>query len=86
MKKILNFPLLILLAFIIRPLINGVSLGDAVVILGLSCLYAAYYYFESKKEPIANKELLNRVVELEEQIRITKDIVHSVKLGSSLRK
>ncbi len=51
MKKYLNFPLLILSAFIVRPLLHGAGLGDALVIIGLSALYGAYYYLDLKREP-----------------------------------
>lgn len=86
MEKYLNFPILILSAFIMRLLITGASVGDSLVILGLSALYSFYYYIESKKQPIANKDLIDRIVELEEQIRATKESVHSIKLGSSFKR
>lgn len=86
MEKHLNFPTLILSVFILRPLVLGASLGDALVIIGLSALYGAHYYFESKKEPIANKELIDRIIFLEEQQKSTKEVIHSIKLGSGLRK
>lgn len=86
MEKYLNFPILILSAFIARPLIYGASLGDALVIIGLSALYASQSYLQSKKEPVANKALVDRIVELEEQVRITKENITSVKLGVSLKR
>lgn len=86
MEKFLNFPTVILSLFIIRPMILGASIADALVIIGLSALYGFYYYNESKKEPIANKALVDRIVELEEQSRITKESVHSLKLGVGLKR
>lgn len=86
MEKYLNFPIVILSAFIIRLLITGAGLGDSLVIIGLSSLYAFNCYLQYKQEPVANKELINRVVELEEQVRITKENISSVKLGVSLKR
>lgn len=86
MEKYLNFPVLILTAFIIRPIYFGASIGDALVIIGLSGLYAAYYYLQSVKQPIANKDLIDRIVYLEEQLQLTRESVNSMRLGSSLKR
>lgn len=86
MKNHLSLPSLVLVAYVARSLYLGATLGDALVVLALSALYASNAYLENKKEPIANKELLNRVVDLEEQIKVTKETVHSIKLGSSLKR
>ena len=86
MEKYLNFPLLILSAFLIRPIYSGASIGDALVLISLSSLYGVYYYLENKKSPVANQELINRIVELEESIRITKESIHSIKLGTSFKR
>lgn len=86
MKTNLNLPSLILTAYVIRGLYLGAALGDALAILALSALYASHTYLNGKKEPVANKELLDRIVDLEEQIKVTKETVHSIKLGSSLKR
>lgn len=81
-----QFPVVVLSLFLIRPIYSGASIGDAFVIIGLAALYAGHYYLESKKEPVANKALLDRLVDLEEQVRITKDVVNGVKLSSTFRR
>lgn len=86
MEKYLNFPVLILSAFLIRPIYSGASIGDALVIIGLSALYGAHYYLQHKKEPTANKDLINRLVDLEEQVKTTKETIYSIKLASSLKR
>ncbi len=86
MKKHLNIQTLLLLAFTIRLLITGSSVGDAIAIVGLSALYGYSLLLESKKEPIANKELWDRVVAMEEVSKSTKETVHSLKLASGFRK
>lgn len=80
------FPLLLLSFIMLRVLIVGASFGDSLVVLALCALYAGQHYFESKKEPIPNKEILNRIVDLEEQLKSTKDVIHSLKLGASLKR
>lgn len=86
MNKLLNLPTLLIISFLIRILINGATIGEAIVMLALSALYAGFYYLDYKKEPEANKEIRNKIVELEEQLKITKDKVNSVALGINLRK
>jgi hypothetical protein len=86
MEKYLNFPVLILSAFIIRPIYTGASIGDALVIIGFSGLYAVYTYLENKKQPVANKDLLDRVIFLEEQLKTTKETIHSIKLASTIKR
>lgn len=86
MEKHLKFPPLILLSFLIRLLITGASIGDALVMIALCSVYAGYLYLESKKDPIANKSLVDRIVEIEEQVKLNKEVVHSLKLGSSLKR
>jgi nitrogen regulatory protein PII-like uncharacterized protein len=86
MKSYLNLPTLILISFLIRLLIMGASIGDALVIIALSSLYGFFYFIESKKEPEANKELKDRIVELEEQVKIVKDKAASLSLASSFKR
>lgn len=84
MKSLLNIPTIVLIAYLTRLLVTGASLGDAMVIIGLSLLYAGNSYLESKREVPANKAILDRIVELEEQNKVIKDHVNGLKLGSHL--
>lgn len=86
MKKVLKFPSLILLSFLIRLLVTGAGIGDALVMIALCAVYAGHSYLEHIKEPIANKDLINRITEIEEQVKINKEVVHSIKLGASLKR
>lgn len=86
MKKLVSFPALILSAFLIRLLVTGASIGDSLVIIGLASLYASWSYFESKKETPVNKAILDRVVDLEEIVKSTKETVNSLKLGANLKR
>lgn len=76
----------ILFAFLVRLLFTGASIGEALVILSLSVLYGFTQYLKHIKEPQANQTLITRLIDLEEQVKTTKETIHSVKLGVSLRK
>lgn len=86
MSKYLNLPSFLILSFIIRLLIVGAGIGEALVAIALSGLYGFYYYLESKKEPIANKDLLERLLALEDQIKTTREKVNSITLASHLKR
>jgi len=79
-------PPIFLISFLIRILALGATLGDAVVTIALSALYAASVYWGSKKPTTVNKAILDRLVELEESHKVTKDKVASLTLGSAFRK
>lgn len=61
----------LLSAFVIRLLVTGASIGDSLAVLSLSAIYAFYLYLESKKEPVANKDLSDRIALVEEKIQKT---------------
>lgn len=86
MRSHFNLPSIILASYLSRLLYTGASVGDALVIIGLSGLYAGYVYLDNKKQPQANKDLWDRVVALEEQLKIAKDKVNALSLASGLRK
>lgn len=86
MDKYLNLPTFLLSSFLIRLLIVGASIGDSITMLALAGLYGVWYYFELKREPEANKDLKNRIVELEESQKLLRDKVNSSNLGSQLRR
>lgn len=86
MNKYLNLPTFLLASFLIRLLVTGASIGDAIVITSLSALYAAWCWVELKKEIPINKEIKDRVVELEEQLKNTKDKINSVAIAASFKR
>lgn len=67
-------------------LILGASIGDAIAIMALAGLVAFDNHITSKKQPIANKDILDRLIAVEEQIKVTKESVHSIRLGGALKK
>jgi uncharacterized membrane protein YfbV (UPF0208 family) len=79
-------PSILLVSFLIRLLVTGASIGDAIVIIALSALFAGWYWLETKKEPVPNAEIKNKIVELEEQLKLTKDKINSVALASSFKR
>lgn len=86
LKSLMNVPTIALFCYLGRLLYTGASIGDSVVIIGLSSLYAGWVYLESKKEFPVNKAILDRIVELEEALKVTKTQVDGLKLGSHLRR
>lgn len=86
MKQLMNLPTIALFCYLSRLLYTGASIGDSFTVIGLSALYTAWLYLESKKEVLVNKAIIDRVVELEEALRITKTQVDGLKLGSQLRR
>lgn len=86
MKLLLNLPPITLGAYLIRILATGASVGDSLVIIGLSALYGWFLYTESKKETPVNKQYLDRLIDIEEQVKLNKETVNAFKLGNQLRR
>lgn len=86
MSKHLNFQTLILIAFLARLLITGASIGDAIVIIGLSALYGYCLYQDNNKEAPANKELREKVSNIEEQLKASKDKLNALGIASGLKR
>lgn len=86
LKSLMNLPSIALFCYLGRLLYTGASIGDSFAIIGLSALYAGWLYLETKKEIPVNKAIVDRVVELEEALRLTKTQVDGLKLGSQLRR
>lgn len=85
MKERLHLPSILLVSFLIKVLIKGAEFSDAIILTALSSLYFGTYYFKGHKDEPVNKTILDRMVELEEQLRVIKDKTSSV-LFSTLRK
>lgn len=86
MKNILSIPSLVLISFTIRMLITGADIGDALVIIGFSGLYAYYLFLESKKDVPVNKDILDRIVATEEQLQVVKSKTDSIMISTTLRR
>lgn len=86
MRVFTFLPAILLPAFLIKSTIFGIDFAQAIVLIGLMALYAGWFYFEHAKEPEANKEIKNRLVDLEEQLKLQKDKVNAITLSAGLRK
>lgn len=86
MEKYLKLPTLALIALLLRVLVTGASIGEAIGLIGLAALYAYQLYLNHKLEPIANKNLWDRVIALEEQLQSTREKVNAVQLGNSFKR
>lgn len=86
MKFLLLLPAICLPTFLFKITVYGCNAAEAVVFTALCALYAGWFYMTKTAEPEANKELKNRLVDLEEQVKIQKDKVSSFTLTSGLRK
>jgi len=80
-----HIPLVLLSSILLKTAILGSSLSDAIIIIGLIALFSFHLLLESKREPEANKDIKNRLLELEEQVKDTKSSVNAMKIGSQFR-
>lgn len=87
-----NFVQMILFAYLIRLLVVGASIGDALAFIGLASLYGFYYYLNYKKEPSVNEQFRADVVQLQEDLKNQhiqfselKTQVNAMKLGAGFR-
>ena len=67
LNKIKDLSQILLSCFVIRLLVTGATVGDALVIIALSTLYGVYHYLEVKKVPEVNKDILDRLALVEER-------------------
>jgi hypothetical protein len=72
-------------AFLIRLLVTGASIGDAIALTALLGLYAYQMFVDSKTQVPVNKEILDRIIYLEEQLKEAKTKVSALSLGSLRR-
>lgn len=88
MRSFFNLPTLLLTSLVIKCLYSGTGLGEALALLSLSALYAGQKWLELQQQIPVNKAILDRLVEVEEQVRVAKDSLNGLKIAStySLRK
>jgi len=77
------FPHFLIFSYLIRLLICGASLGDALVVLVFGALYAGHEYLDHIREPEANKELKNQIKSLQESQELLKNKVGSVTIAGT---
>lgn len=80
MKNLAPF---VLSAYIIRLLITGASIGDALALIGLSALYSYFLFLESKKEIPVNKQYWDRFIELEERVKSNQENLNSLQVKNA---
>lgn len=68
MIKINHLSQILLAAFLCRLLIKGASIGDSLAIIALCGVYGLHMYLEHIKEPEVNKELKEKVAQLEDKV------------------
>jgi hypothetical protein len=68
MFKIKSLTQILLSAFLIRILVFGASIGDAIAISALAGLNGFWMYLEFKKVPEPNKEIKDKLIEMEERV------------------
>lgn len=81
-----HLPSLLLISYLIRLLATGATIGDAIVIIALSTVYSGYVWLESKKEPVPNQDIKNRLIELETAIEATKNKMNSISIASTFKR
>ena len=79
-------PTLLITSLLIRCLVFGAGLGDALALVALSGLYGFSLFLSNKKEPLANKELWDRLIAAEEAIKVTREKVSVTQFGNTLKR
>ena len=78
-------PQVLLSSLLIKCLITGSSIGDALGLIGLASLVGFNLYLDVKREIPVNKEIKDRLLELEESVRETKSKVSAIVLSSPFK-
>lgn len=86
MEKHLNLPTFLISAFLIRLLIVGAGIGDSIVMIVLGALYGGHVYLAHIKEPIVNKDVKDKINQMDELLTKVKNKVDSYSLGAALKK
>lgn len=71
---------------LVKVLLTGVGLGEAVVLTAFSAMYFGLQFMESKKISINNQELLNRVIELEKVSAANIDKLNKLNLATAYKR
>ncbi len=84
--KEFNIPIFLLLSILLRVLALGAGLGEALVLIALTSLYGFWIYLESKKQVPVNKDILERIIFIEEKMQLTQDKLNSIVIGSHFKR
>lgn len=85
LNKITLVPVL-LTGSIIATFIPSSSIGTSIASLGLAALYGFSLFLQTKKEPIANKDLIDRIVSLEEKLSTTNNKLGAISLSNQFQR
>jgi len=66
--------------FLVRLLITGASIGDALVIIALAALYGLYLHIEAAKEPSVNEDIRLSIKALEEKVSKSENKIGAMSL------
>lgn len=86
LKSLSYLPIFLLLAFVIRLLFLGASVGDAIALLSLSGLYGYYLYLENNKEEPINEQTKKQLEQMNLDLREMKSTIQAIKLGNSYKR
>ncbi len=84
--KELNIPILLLLSVLVRVLALGAGFGEALVLIALVSLYGFWIYLESKKQVPVNKDILERIIFIEEKLQLTQDKINSIVISTHFKR
>lgn len=79
------FPAVFLSSYLVRILVTGASIGDAIALTAFCGLFAYFLFLETKKAIPVNKDIYEKLTYLEEQLGLAKSKLSSIQLGN-LRK
>lgn len=86
MNIIKYFPHILIFSYLIRLLVTGASIGDALVIFVFGALLAGQAYLEHIKEPAANQDLRDAIKRIESTQENIKSKMSSISVAQTLRK
>jgi hypothetical protein len=79
--KITHLGQILLSSFLVRLLITGASIGDALALMGLGAVYGIHIYLDAKKIPDPNIEHKARIDSLENKIQLLESKLGVMTLG-----
>lgn len=84
--KEFHLTVVMLIALVVRILLFGATMGDAVFATALCGLYGWHLWLESKAAKPVNKEIMDRIYFLEESLAATKDKVNSIMVATHFKR
>lgn len=84
MKK-LDISQILLIGYLIRLLIFGSSIGDAIALAALAGLFAFTHYLSYQKQPEINAVVQANLEKVSKELEDVKNTVNAIKVGTQLR-